>query len=184
MTKATNIAEIVIAKFHEKGDAITQLKLQKLLYYIKGWGLVLSGQKAFEEPLEAWDFGPVVYSVRQKFADFGRGPLKLDHEIFPGDDALIDSILDVYGQHNAESLVALTHKDMPWQKNYIPFVERTQIPDDDLVEYFRDKAANSIAIHREFLDDYRAKKHNTVSWIPPGELSETEIASLEACLEH
>lgn len=179
---AIQTAQIIVAKYHEQGDAVTQLKLQKLLYYVQGWSKALLKKWRFEDDIEAWAYGPVVYAVRQKFKSFGRGPIILDKEIFPADDLLIDTVLSIYGRHGAEDLVALTHKDAPWQKNYIPLTERTLIPNDDIEAYFSGGDAFRIKIHAQFFDTYRARLHDVREWTPPGVATAEEIAEIEAAL--
>ena len=54
MANAHEVARYIIRFFQEAGDPVTNLKLQKLLYYVQGWHLALKGQPAFPERLEAW----------------------------------------------------------------------------------------------------------------------------------
>lgn len=63
--KARQIAEWFVAWADETDDAeITQLKLQKLLYYAKGLHMRSSdGLPLFPERMEAWAHGPVVVDV-------------------------------------------------------------------------------------------------------------------------
>lgn len=180
MEPALQTAKIIVAKSHEQGEAITQLKLQKLLYYVQGWSRALLREWRFEDSIEAWDYGPVVYSVRQAFGSFGRGPITLDKEIFPADDLVIDTVLSIYGQHRAETLMALTHKDTPWQKNYIPLTERSVIPNADIEAYFSGGDALHTKIHAQFFDAYRDAKHNVCEWIPPGVASKEEKMAILA----
>jgi uncharacterized phage-associated protein len=179
---AIQTAQIIVAKMHERGEAITQLKLQKLLYYVQGWSKALLRQWRFQDNIEAWAHGPVVYSVRQKYASFGRGPIAQDSETYPPDDLLLDTVLSVYGQIGAEELVALTHKDAPWQKNYIPMEDRVLIPNDDIENFFSGSDVFKTKIHAHFFDAYRARKHDVRQWTPPGEASAEEIAEIEAAV--
>ncbi len=158
MQSTLDIAETLVAKFHEEGESLTQLKLQKLLYYVKGWSVAAEGVPRFNEQLEAWKYGPLAYSVRQAYGRFGRGPLVLDRELFPPDDLLIDTVLDVYGAMDAEDLLALTHLDAPWQINYRPTIDRNPIPDSDIAEFFRSHKALDNPVHARFHDLYAARK--------------------------
>ena len=47
----------------EDGDYISNLKLQKLLYYSQGCFLALRDEPLFDSPIEAWTYGPVVPEV-------------------------------------------------------------------------------------------------------------------------
>jgi uncharacterized phage-associated protein len=42
---------------------LTHLKIQKLLYFAQGWHLAYFDFPLFEDPVEAWKYGPVVTSV-------------------------------------------------------------------------------------------------------------------------
>lgn len=183
-TSAIAVAETVIAKFHEEGEAITQLKLQKILYYIKGWSMVIEKQPRFTETLEAWDYGPLAYSVRQAYGRAGRGALLLEHEIFPADDLLLDTVIDVYGCHTAEQLLALTHHDAPWHEYYRFDQDRTPIPDEAIRRFFSGKDALKNPVHALFIDTYTVRKYGGAARvdenIPPP--TTAQIAEWEASL--
>ena len=49
------------------GDYISNLKLQKLLYYAQGFHLAIFNKPLFNEPIEAWAHGPVVGSSYRKY---------------------------------------------------------------------------------------------------------------------
>ncbi len=52
------IADYVIYFYHEHGDCITNLKLQKLVYYIQAWYLALNkNTPLFNEDFQAWVHG-------------------------------------------------------------------------------------------------------------------------------
>lgn len=52
----------------DAGDAITHLKLQKLVYYAQAWSLALParGVPLFDEEMQAWAHGPVAESLFQE----------------------------------------------------------------------------------------------------------------------
>lgn len=56
---------------------LTNLKLQKLLYYAQGHHLAWAGAPLFREDLQAWSHGPVVPEVYRAFKDFGSEPIRL-----------------------------------------------------------------------------------------------------------
>ena len=64
MYAALDIARYIIKYCKDNGYSISNLKLQKLLYFVQAQFLVTyNGRPAFEEKIEAWDFGPVVPEV-------------------------------------------------------------------------------------------------------------------------
>ena len=48
-------------------DQMTNLKLNKLLYYAQGVFLARTGKPLFDDDIEAWDLGPVVSCIYQKY---------------------------------------------------------------------------------------------------------------------
>ena len=62
----------------EDGDSISNMKLQKLLYYCQGFHLAsFEGAALFDEKVEAWEHGPVVPVVWRRFREFGRDPIRI-----------------------------------------------------------------------------------------------------------
>ena len=54
----------------ENGDFITNLKLQKLLYYLQGYYLAVFEKPLFDVEIEAWQYGPVVPNAYYEFNAF------------------------------------------------------------------------------------------------------------------
>jgi uncharacterized phage-associated protein len=63
------------------GDLISNMKLQKLLYYQQGFHLAYFGKPLFEEDIEAWMYGPVVPSVYSHFKTEGSGALHYEGDV-------------------------------------------------------------------------------------------------------
>lgn len=121
MPTAKEVAEVFLRLSKpELGDAITNLKLQKLVYYAQGFHLALNnGVPLFEEPIYAWEHGPVVPPLYHDYKEFGANPLPvpeaINAEAFSKEQIeLIDEINDVYGQFSAWKLRDLTHSEKPW----------------------------------------------------------------------
>jgi uncharacterized phage-associated protein len=137
MLSAFDVAYYILAQADdEAGDLISNLKLQKLLYYSQGFFLAVYDEPLFKEPIEAWTHGPVVPSVYREFKKYGscaiEPPKDMDFGIF--DDrtaALLDEVYAVYGQFSAWKLRNMTHEEPPW-KNY----RNSVIPHSALKEYF------------------------------------------------
>ena len=52
-----DVAKYIIAFANYTGDVITNLKLQKLLYYAQAWFMVNNGgRKLFKEDIEVWEY--------------------------------------------------------------------------------------------------------------------------------
>ncbi|MDR1098359.1 MAG: DUF4065 domain-containing protein, partial [Tannerella sp.] len=77
---ASDAAKYVIAKSDNVGDLITNKKLQKILYYIKAWGVVYFDEGVIDDDFEAWIHGPVCPSVYQEYKHFGYKPLSIHYD--------------------------------------------------------------------------------------------------------
>lgn len=113
---ANKIADTIVALSRERGGDITNLKLQKLLYYAQAWHLAFSAKPLFLDAIEAWVHGPVVPSVFRRFREYRWRPIDCAFE--PCDDNSvvkhIASVLNAYGKFDASQLERLTHSEEPW----------------------------------------------------------------------
>ncbi|MDR1236509.1 MAG: DUF4065 domain-containing protein [Holosporaceae bacterium] len=122
---AVDIAKYIILTAHENGDVITNLKLQKLLYYAQAWYMVHhGGKKLFSDNIEAWKFGPVVKDVYDLYKKFSRNPIdeQVDEGDFarlnPEDRKFMDEFLGEFMDHSALSLVNMIHNEPPWKEAF------------------------------------------------------------------
>jgi len=81
MQNADNVARWFLSRnrlrsLSGESDFISNLKLQKLLYYAQGIHLALYGKPLFNDPIEAWQYGPVVDSVYQTYKTNGSDAIK------------------------------------------------------------------------------------------------------------
>src|SRR5579864_6609141 len=119
--KVDSVAEYLIGFSQEHGDPISNLKLQKLLYYAQGWHLALKDRPLFGESIQAWPYGPVVPRVYGRFKKYSWNPIG-DNFATQGVDLSgpvkehLDEIMAVYGSLTAYHLEMLTHQETPWLK--------------------------------------------------------------------
>ena len=120
MYNALNIAKYFIKLASpEEEDFITNLKLQKLLYYAQGFHLALYAKPLFNEQIKAWQHGPVVTEIYSNYKKYRTNilPQPDDFEMEQYDletRELLDEIYEVYGQYTAPTLMRFTHKEPPW----------------------------------------------------------------------
>lgn len=122
MLSCDDIADYFLAKVDEEtGELISNLKLQKLVYYAQGFHLAMYGKPLFSEDIIAWAHGPVVPSLYRKYKAYGAEGIPRTDE---GIDlskytenvcSLLDEIYEVYGQFSAWKLRNLTHEEPPWK---------------------------------------------------------------------
>jgi uncharacterized phage-associated protein len=98
---------------------MSAMKLQKLVYYAQAWTLARRGQPLFDEQIQAWAHGPVVYELfrlhRGQFVVDRIWPAGDPHQLSTADREIVDSILDCYGSLSAAQLSDLTHREDPWK---------------------------------------------------------------------
>lgn len=136
--EALNIANYFLALSEpEKGDIISNLKIQKLLYYTQGFHLALYGTRLFSQEVYAWQYGPVVQEVYQEFRRFGANAIEIpenfDFNQFNKEELeLLSEINDIYGQYSAVKLMNMTHRETPWMNTPLNGV----ISNDLMITYF------------------------------------------------
>lgn len=124
MASVFDVAEFFIqAANGREDDQMTNLKLNKMLYYAQGACLARTGRPLFAEPIEAWNFGPVVPEVYHKYKGFERNPIISSQREVGADrfeEEELEAVLDVlreYGQFTGAKLVTLTHRQgTPWEQ--------------------------------------------------------------------
>ncbi len=137
MHKAENIANYILTLADpEHGDSISNLKLQKLLYYVQGFSLAIYDTPLFHDEIHAWQYGPVVPSVYHIYKSSGANPLEANIEKLPEltqeQKSLIFDVYQVFGQYTASRLMEMTHEESPWRMTKINEVISHKL----LKEYF------------------------------------------------
>lgn len=125
------------------GDALSNLKLQKLLYYLQGFFLSQLGRPLFDEDMEAWNYGPVVPSVYHHYKIFGATSIPVpsnEQTVDLGEDgeALFQEVYSRFNRYSASALVEMTHAESPWQ-DHRPRRKGTRggvIPKQELTRFF------------------------------------------------
>lgn len=124
-------------------DELTQMKAMKLLYYIQAASLVITHHRMFDNDIVAWQYGPVVEAVHQKYYH-QRGIVgsitkndiqdynKLQQD--PVASSILNSIYEIYGHSSAYDLMRQTHMEKPWQDT-----PRNGVIKDSLIEDFYSK---------------------------------------------
>lgn len=131
----------------EEEGTVTNLKLQKLLYYAQGHHLAQFGKPLFGETIEAWSHGPVVPPIYRAFSAFGSHDIRLeDSDTFAWDDVdedttkLLIQVWNSYGQFAAWRLRNMTHDEAPWKDNFQPDQQHLEISQEDIRHYFESLA--------------------------------------------
>lgn len=104
------------------GDIMTNLKLQKLVYYAKAWHLAKYQHPLFEDSIEAWTLGPVVPALYNNLKQVGNAPITTAQiggckdNIDQDTQKFLDTIWEHYGRYEGWYLSELTHREEPWKR--------------------------------------------------------------------
>ena len=113
MLPVSEVATFII----EKSDRISNLKLQKLLYYVQGWQLGITGNALFPERIEAWVHGPVVPEMFRAYRIYKWQPIVKQQKsvLLPvAASKHIVKVLSAYDKFSGEQLGRLSHSESPW----------------------------------------------------------------------
>ena len=133
-------------------EALTPMKLQKLVYFAHGWYLALKDKPLLSEQVQAWSYGPVIPSLYHEFKVYGNGPITNTARAWDGEEyseirlgdpevkAILSRVWDVYERYTAIQLSKMTHQEgSPWDITWKQCQgrKRTPIPDDLIRDYFK-----------------------------------------------
>jgi uncharacterized phage-associated protein len=141
----TTVADLILARAAQRGQRLTNLKLQKLLYYAQGYHLAAKGEPMFDSALRAWEHGPVVPEIwhlhRGNVGWNSIEPVPTLPTVAAAYDGTVASVLDDFLGCSAEQLRDMTHDEPPWRvtRRINPGVQSPIIPLDLLGGYFRER---------------------------------------------
>lgn len=112
VNSSLDLAKYIVTKCVNENCPISNLQLQKILYYIQEWSLKNTGEPIFPDDIEAWQFGPVVPKVYYYFCGFGAMPISSNYSnsMILENKPEIDSIIESKRILKPWDLVAETHR--------------------------------------------------------------------------
>lgn len=155
MYDVLDICRYVINYSNKKDYEISNLKLQKLLYFIQAYFLI-NNKLCFNEKIEAWDVGPIVPIAYNEYKQYGNTHIwssdyymdfnpsdpwkikriKFDENIINEiDKKLINKVIDKFADYTSTDLADIIYKQTPWKKIYIKN-QHNEIPISLIKEYF------------------------------------------------
>lgn len=125
-------------------EGVTNLKLQKLLYFAQAIHLATNNTALFQDEVCAWKYGPVVPNVYHFYKKFENKPIDnevLDNSLPEEVLELLEQVWDLYGKYSATELVEITHTHKPWKEIYYGSDEESAenkiIPVEKLKSYYQ-----------------------------------------------
>lgn len=152
------------------GRNITQMQLQKLVYFAHGWNLALSHEPLTSDVPEAWAYGPVYADLYDHTKFFGKSPI--GRLITPDDDeagrfftrskpsrpayqarlsereeAIIAHVWQRYGKLGGAQLSKLTHQPQtPWARTYKGGKGKNEPIDNRLIQEHYEQLAERLRV--------------------------------------
>ena len=139
-----DIANKLLVVSEADGELMSNMKLQKMMYYQQGYHLAYFGTPLFDEEIEAWMYGPVVPMVYFAYKEYGKSGIVGDKDNVidfkdKREKALFAEVMRVYGKYSAIGLMEMTHEELPWKST--PVGEGNVITKAKMQEFFKSKLA-------------------------------------------
>lgn len=139
MLDPLDASKYFIVRAYEEGkdSSMTNMKLQKLLYYAQSLHLALYDQPLFDAEIQAWRYGPVCPPAYRYYSDYEGNQLPI-----PSDSGLssipletkelLEEVWEHFGVHRAYMLSDMTHDETPWKeaRGDLPREAQSQTPLD------------------------------------------------------
>ena len=164
-------------------EIITNMKVNKLVYFAQAWSLAKFNTKLFDEDIEAWEQGPIIPSVYKAFRPCGSKNIEMtigeyDESIFTSEQLnFLADIALTYGKYTTSALRNISHQPgSPWAQVYEK-KKNNIITLESMKKYF-------FALPK--LPDYKADTQQTVGYrdaegylVLPKDWNDENVKSLE-----
>lgn len=138
MYSGLDIARYIIDKCYNSGKPITNLQLQKILYFVQGEYYKKTGNFLIDDDFLAWQYGPVLGDVYHEYSWYCSSRIYEEHNVDIPEDVckIIDPVIKKRRNQTAGKLVSESHKDGgAWEKYYDGF-KSTVIPKRAIAKEF------------------------------------------------
>ena len=126
---AFTVSNYMIAYTNSKDYFVTNLKLQKLLYFVQVYFLLDTGLPCFPDKVEACPFGPVIPEVYKHYITRGNYDLYAKDEGWMCEDVRkrVRDVVDLFSDYTNPDLADLIF-------NQTPYIE-AEISDDKVITF-------------------------------------------------
>lgn len=123
------------------GEGISNMKLQKILYFAQAAHLAVEHKPLFNEEIYAWQYGPVVDEVYHSYKGNQstpiKNPLSKDFEKLNADvTSFLEEVWQLFGKYTAAKLVEMSHSHSPWKSVYDGSHDKL-ISKESIKEYYK-----------------------------------------------
>ncbi len=137
-----DIAKYIIAYCNKNNKSITNLVIQKTLYYVQGYFIKKFNELAFDAEIVKWPYGPVAPEAYFSLCAHRNYPIQLRDEEFDccinlisdsDDKKLINEITDKCINCGVTKLVNKTHSEDPWNSTSM----KSEIEIEKIIKFFK-----------------------------------------------
>ena len=150
----------VAAFFKEKGK--DKYQVMKLTYYAQGLYLKLYDEPLFDDPIEAWEKGPVPRTAYDAFHSLEYDPSSMNLHYL----SFLEDVAEEFDSLDSEKLIQKTHEEDPWKQAYVEN-QRNIISQDSMKAFFNNfpmtVAEKRLVAQREKALSFFEKKANGAS---------------------
>jgi len=124
VNRLETVADYFIILSNETQNLLSNLKLQKMVYYAQAWHLAICEVPLFETDFEAWVHGPVIPKLYEDFKRFSWRPIDVDYgertseqvlsEFATESQQVLLDVTDAYFGYTAFELEQMTPRQTPW----------------------------------------------------------------------
>lgn len=152
------VANFVLECAEEAGRPLTNIDINKIVYFLHGWYLAKHSEPLVSAKIEAWTYGPVFRELFREFRCFGDSPisaraqkLNLDTgekeecvcQFTSEERSFLKGLTVRYLNISTHRLVTMSHVEGgPWDMVWTEGRPGMQITDEMICSYFSSRARN------------------------------------------
>lgn len=141
-----------VASGSEPSQRLTPLQLIKLVYIAHGWSLHFYRRPLVNEPVQAWQYGPVIPTLYNAIKEYRASPVSAriagdadPQQLDVEDQRLIEAVFRAYGHLSGTQLSNMTHvANSPWSSIWMSRGRNAVIPNDVIADHYSMLAARRV----------------------------------------
>ncbi len=120
--KALDLAKYIVSKCYNERKPVSNLKLQKMLYFLYGWYYAEFHKSLFNDNFVAWKLGPVIQDVYFEYSKYIANPICESHDVQLDlnnqEIIFINEKIEELKFKSARDLVNESHDTIPWKNTF------------------------------------------------------------------
>lgn len=170
MVNYEELADYIIMKCNKDGKEISNLKLQKMIFYCQAYHIAKYKERLIDCNFEAWKHGAVLPALYHDYCSYGYSNINIFNlekynEIIKNFGeyliGFLDKIIDKFSSMSADAIRTLNHNEEPWKRareGYLPSENCNKIIDEELMNKYY-----SQLLYEEDMKNMELKKPQKIS---------------------